>query len=106
MNDVMQMPAQGNVSGLRSFLGSVQFYSKFLPNLATLTEPLHRLAKKDTPWIWGTEEQAAFQKLKDILSADNILVHFDPSLPVGISCDASEVGSPRSCTFSSLPGWQ
>eukprot|EP00731_Ephydatia_muelleri_P034369 Em0057g1a len=92
VNDVMQMPAPENVSGLRSFLGSVQFYSKFLPNLATLTEPLHRLTKKDTTWIWGAEEQAAFQKLKDLLCADNVLVHFDPSLPVGISCDASEVG--------------
>ena len=92
VNDVMQMPAPENVSGLRSFLGSVQFYSKFLPNLATLTEPLHRLTKKDTTWIWGAEEQTAFQKLKDQLCADNVLVHFDPSLPVGISCDASEVG--------------
>ena len=92
VNDVMRMPAPGNVSGLRSFLGSVQFYSKFLPNLATLTEPLHRLTKNDTPWIWGAEEKAAFQKLKDLLCADSVLVHFDPSLPVGISCDASEVG--------------
>ena len=92
VNDVMQMPAPENVSGLRSFLGSVQFYSKFLPNLATLTEPLHHLTKKDTTWIWGAEEQAAFQKLKHLLCADNVLVHFDPSLPVGISCDASEVG--------------
>ena len=92
VNDVMQMPAPENVSGLRSFLGSVQFYSKFLPNLATLTEPLHRLTKKDTTLICGAEEQAAFQKLKDLLCADNVLVHFDPSLPVGISCDALEVG--------------
>ena len=90
-NDVMQMPAPENVSGLRSFLGSIQFYSKFLPNLAT-SEPLHRLTKKDTTWIWGAEEQAAFQKLKNLLCADNVLVHFDPSLPVGISCDALEVG--------------
>lgn len=34
-----------NVSTLRSFLGSVQFYGKFLPNLATITEPLHSLTK-------------------------------------------------------------
>ena len=37
-------------------------------------------------------EQAAFKKLKDMLTADTVLAHFDPSLPVGISCDASEVG--------------
>ena len=74
------------------FLGSVQFYSKFIPNLATVTKPLHQLTKKDIPWTWGTVEQAAFQKLKDLLCADNVLNHFNTSLPVGISCDASEVG--------------
>ncbi|KAL5505229.1 hypothetical protein EMCRGX_G006631 [Ephydatia muelleri] len=34
----------------------------------------------------------AFKKLKDMLTDDMILAHFDPSLPVGISCGASEVG--------------
>ena len=89
---VKRMPPPESVSGFRSFLGSVQFYGKFLPNLATVTEPLHRLTKKEVPWKWDREEQAAFQKLKDLLSADTILVHFDPSLPIGISCDASDVG--------------
>ena len=89
---VKMMPPPETVSGLRSFLGSVQFYGKFLPNLATVTAPLHHLTKKDVPWKWGIEEQAAFQELKDLLCDDTILVHFDPSLPIGISCDASEVG--------------
>ena len=86
------MPPSEMVSGLRSFLASVQFYGNFLPNLASVTEPLHHLTKKDVPWKWGMEEQAAFQKLKYLLCDDTILVHFDPSLPIGISCDASEVG--------------
>ena len=89
---VKMMPPPGNVSSLRSFLGSIQFYGKFLPNLATVTEPLHRLTKKGISWSWGAEEQEAFQKLKDLLCTDTILVHFNPTLPIGISCDASEVG--------------
>ncbi|KAL5517164.1 hypothetical protein EMCRGX_G002655 [Ephydatia muelleri] len=89
---VKMMPPPGNVSSLRSFLGSVQFYGKFLPNLATITEPLHRLTKKGISWSWGAEEQEAFQILKDLLCTDTILVHFNPTLPFGISCDASEVG--------------
>ena len=89
---VKMMPPPENVSSLRSFLGSVQFYSKFLPNLASVTEPLHRLTKKGVPWTWGTEQVEVFKKLKDLLCADTVLAHFDPSLPIGISCDASEVG--------------
>ena len=86
------MPAPTDVSSLRSFLGSVQFYNKFLSNLATITDPLYRLTKKGIQWKWGSEEQATFQKLKDMLCADTVLAHFDPSLLVGVSCDASEVG--------------
>ena len=60
--------------------------------LATTTEPLYRLFKKEIQWKWGAEEQATFQALKNMLCADTVLVHFDPSLPVEVSCDASEVG--------------
>ena len=86
------MPPPESVASLRSFLGSVQFYSKFLPNLATITEPLHRLTKTGVPWNWGTQQAGAFQSLKDLLGADTVLAHFDPSLPIGVSCDASDVG--------------
>eukprot|EP00731_Ephydatia_muelleri_P027658 Em0019g531a len=43
---VQLMPAPSDISSLRSFLGSVQFYGKFLPDLATVAEPLYRLTKK------------------------------------------------------------
>ena len=89
---VLKMPAPTDVSSLKSFLGSVQFYSKFIKDLATKAEPLYRLTKKNTPWKWGDEEQAAFEELKTVLSSDDVLVHFDPEKPVGIACDASDVG--------------
>lgn len=89
---ITNMPAPTNVSSLRSFLGQVQFYNKFLPRLSTTLEPLYRLTKKDVKWQWASAEQTAFQQIKEALCADTVLVHFDPSLPVGISCDASEVG--------------
>lgn len=89
---IQLMPVPTDTSSLRSFLGSMQFYGKFLPNLATVTEPLYHLTKKDVKWNWGPSKQAAFTKLKEMLTADTVLAHFNPSLPVGISCDASETG--------------
>nr|KAG5699654.1 hypothetical protein BaRGS_005102 [Batillaria attramentaria] len=89
---VLKMPPPTDVSSLKSFLGSVQFYGKFIPNLATMAEPLYRLTKKASPWKWGEEEQAAFEQLKNVLSSDQVLVHFDPDKPVGLACDASNVG--------------
>ena len=40
----------------------------------------------------GGEQESAFITLKEMLSTDIVLAHFDPSLPIGISCDASSVG--------------
>ena len=89
---VIKMPPPTDVSSLKSFLGSVQFYGKFIPNLASMAEPLYRLTKKANPWKWGDEEQAAFEQLKNVLSSDQVLVHFDPDKPLGLACDASNVG--------------
>ena len=89
---VAKMPAPTNVSTLKSFLGSVQFYSKFIPNLSTISEPLTGLTRKETDWQWTSREESSFQGLKSLLSKDVLLAHYDKTLPIGISCDASEVG--------------
>ena len=90
---VRAMPVPNDVTGLRSFLGSVQFYSKFLPpNFSTLASPLYQLLRNNVPWKWDKPEQEAFDSLKQLLSSEKVLVHFDPSIPLGISCDASNVG--------------
>jgi len=78
---------------VRSFLGSVQFYAKFLPPMfASVAEPLYRLTRKGHRWVWGSEEKAVFRRLKELLSAADVLAYFDPSLPSGVACDASAVG--------------
>lgn len=93
VDDVLKMPPPSDVSSLRSFLGSVQFYAKFLPpNFSSICEPLYRLTKKGTPWKWDTDEQGAFQTLRNLLASDSVLVHFDEKVPIGIACDASNVG--------------
>ena len=86
------MPVPTNVSSLRSFLGSIQFYSKFLPNLSTVTEPLHHLTRKNVQWRWSSEHESSFLQLRQLLAADTVLTHFSPKLPIGIACDASETG--------------
>ena len=93
VNTLNEMPAPHDMSTLRSFLGSVQFCAKFLlPTFASVAEPLYRLTRKGHRWAWGSEEEAAFRRLKELLSAADVLAHFDPSLPLGVTCDASAVG--------------
>jgi len=92
VNALKEMPAPHDVSTLCSFLGSVQFYAMFLPaTFASVGEPLCRLTRKGHRWAWGSEDEAAFRRLKELLSTADVLAQFDPSLPLGVACDASAV---------------
>ena len=83
-----------DVTQLRAFLGVVQYNSKFLPDLATLLAPLHRLLQKEAKCSWEAEEDASVNKVKDMLLQDKVLVHYDPDLPLVLATDSSSYGSP------------
>ena len=73
------------------YLSSSHFwvYCKFLPNLSNTLAPLYRKLQKNAKWIWGSEEQKAFQTAKESLTSDSVLVHFDPKRKLILACDAS-----------------
>jgi hypothetical protein len=58
---------------VRSFLGFCNFYHAFIRGFAKLAKPLNNLTKKDTPWIWGNDEQNAFDTLKRCITEEPIL---------------------------------
>ena len=52
---ILDLPAPRNILKLRSFLGSTGWYRRFIPNFATVAEPLFRLLKKAQPFDWQAE---------------------------------------------------
>ena len=87
------MIAPTNVLSFKAFLSSVQFYANFLPpDLATIAEPLYKLTKTSVKWEWQQVHQNSIQHLKDLLSSENVLVHFTEKHTLGLACDASNVG--------------
>ncbi|GJZ49134.1 putative nucleotidyltransferase, ribonuclease H [Tanacetum coccineum] len=50
-----------NVMELRSFLGLVNYYRRFIMGYSTIASPLTDLLKKNKAWIWDEECQAAFE---------------------------------------------
>ena len=85
-------PVPHNVSQFKSFLGFLNYYSKFIPKLSTLLAPLHRLLQKKSTWTWGPEQQGVFDRVKRSLTSDSVLAHYDPSKPLTLACDASPYG--------------
>ena len=92
VNTIHTLLAPTNVTELQEFLGLVTYLSPFIPGLSTLTAPLHELLKKDTDFIWNCTYDAAFQWVKEAVISDTTLRYFDPSLPMTIQVDASQVG--------------
>ena len=64
---VKNAPRPKNVTELKSYLGLLSYYTKFLPNLSTVLAPLYQLLRADVSWHWGREQSQAFQKSKDLL---------------------------------------
>ena len=77
---------------LRAFLGLLNYYSKFLPNLASKLSPLYKLLHKTTKWTWGRAQRDAFGEAKRLLQSDSLLVHFDEKKLLILACDASPYG--------------
>ncbi|XP_017487155.1 PREDICTED: uncharacterized protein LOC108375524 [Rhagoletis zephyria] len=78
-----------NVKELQRFLGMVTYVSKFIKNLADITQPLRQLLRKDVEWVWDTQHNEAFNKLKNLLKNPPVLGYYDTKAPILLSVDAS-----------------
>lgn len=89
---IQDTPAPTDAAGLRSFLGLVEYYARFIPNFADIVEPMRVLLRKGQLFEWSGEVEASFRMVKDALASSTILRMFDASLPVVVSTDASDCG--------------
>ena len=85
-------PTPQNKQELRSFLGLIHYYGKFIPRLSTLLHPLNELLQTGKPWSWTSDCEKAFTAAKEKLSAAPILAHYDPTVPLRLASDASAYG--------------
>ena len=89
---MVNAPRPQSVAEVRSFLGLVNYYHKFLPNLATILHPLNQMLESNYQWNWTDQCEEAFSQVKVMIASDLVLTHYDPDLPLQLACDASPVG--------------
>ena len=61
-----------------------------MKGFAAIAKPMTDLTKKDRVFTWSTEEEAAFQKLKEALTSAPILQVFDEDKPHEVWVDTSD----------------
>ena len=86
---IEEYPIPKTVRDIRAFIGLAGYYRRHVPNFAEMAKPLTSLTKKEVPFEWTSEQQRAFEKLKQILSTEPLLVYPDFSQPFIVACDAS-----------------
>lgn len=89
---IVAAPQPSNVTEVRSFIGLVNYYHKFIPNAAEILSPIYELLRAGKKFKWSWDCQQAFKKIKEIIASDICIVHFDPSLPIIVTADASQNG--------------
>ena len=70
----------------------MNYYGKFISSLSTIIHPLNQLLYQKRQWKWSKECETAFQQLKEQLSSDQVLAHYDSALPIHLAYDASQYG--------------
>ena len=60
---------------VKSFIGMINYLSKFSPRLSKLAEPIIELSKDKAPFNWGPECQQAFTQMKKEISSALVLAY-------------------------------
>ena len=87
---IVNAPVPKNVQELKSFLGLLNYYGRFIAHLSF--HPLNELLRRDTPWEWTEKCSSALNAAKTKIVDSNVLVHYDPNLPIRLAGDASAYG--------------
>ena len=63
---IIEMEAPTSVEEVQRLNRFVNYLAKFLPQLATVMEPIRKLTRKDIPWEWSKQQKQAFQTMKKL----------------------------------------
>ena len=81
-----------SVFKIRSFLGLVGYYRRFIENFSRLATPMTRLTWKEVKFDWDDRCDEAFQELKRRLTSAPILIVPERGQGYTVYYDASKAG--------------
>ncbi|UYV64560.1 K02A2.6-like [Cordylochernes scorpioides] len=89
---IARFPTPRSITDVRSFIGLCSYYRRFIENFAEKAAPLHEVLKKDNKFTWNSDQQDAFDSLKEALMSEPVLAYFEEQLPTELHTDASGYG--------------
>ena len=89
---IVEMPPPSSKKEVQSFIGMINYLTKFSPRLTELSEPIRELVKEKVPFNWGPEHQESFTMLKKEIVRAPILAYYNPQKETVLQTDASTKG--------------
>ena len=91
---IREWPRPVTKKQLKSYIGLISYYLKFIPHFATIAAPLHEMTRHVKPnhLTWSREAEEAFNALKQVLCEEPVLKAPDFAKPFLLHTDASQVG--------------
>ena len=77
---------------IRSFMGLINFIGKYIPRFSTIIAPISDMLSKEVEFVWGKQQEDAFQVILREIKSPRLLRHFDPTKKTEVIVDASPVG--------------
>lgn len=88
---VKRYPTPKSKDEAKRFTAFANYYRRFIKNFAELAAPLNKLTRKTSPFIWTTECEESFQKIKDSMISPPLLQYPDFSSDFTVTVDASKI---------------
>ncbi|PIK51997.1 hypothetical protein BSL78_11109 [Apostichopus japonicus] len=92
VQSLIEVPPPCNREEVRSFLGLANYCARFIPYLASLSEPLRDLTRQSVPWPWEERHAKSFNDIKHAIAQHCHMAYFDSRLHSTVVVDASPVG--------------
>lgn len=89
---ITKMPRPADEKGVRRVIGMFSYYRKFIPNFATIAEPLTRLLRKNENFVWNDDQEYAWKSLIEAMEKTIVLAHYNYTDQVQLKTDASRSG--------------
>jgi hypothetical protein len=91
MTDILNWKAPRDVCGIKSFIGMVGYYRRFIEGFSKIVRPMIALLAKKVEFKWTPEFQVSFEALKKKMTTTPVLILLDVHKPFSVYCDASYI---------------
>jgi len=92
---MLEWPTPKCIKDVQKFLGLANYYRRFVKDFAEIARPMYRLVWKQERWNWGSEQEKAFRRLKEIFTSELVLAAPDLDKEMRVEVDVSDYATGR-----------